>query len=91
MNTLYFFTALQPFVFGMRYLYSATKFALSKPCASLKCIYYTTITVVVLYSGVLIAILLVICLTFPGWDSVLKDFDRYLDWKSNVFDPCFIA
>jgi hypothetical protein len=90
MGTLYFLTALQSFVFGMRYLQSATTCALSKPCATLKCIKYTAITVVILYSVAIIGTLLVMVLTFPGWDTYFGDFDKYLNWL-NVYYPCIYA
>jgi hypothetical protein len=87
MYSLYNFTALQPFIFGMQYLRSATKCTLSKPCATLKCIKYTTVTVVVLYSVEIIVTLLVICLTFPGWDTYFEDLDKFMNWD-NVYGPC---
>jgi hypothetical protein len=91
LNTLYYFTALQSFVFAMRYLQSATKCALSKPCATLKCITYTSIAVTSLYTSALIGTLIVICLTFPGWDTYLSDNDKYLHWLNNVWYPCCIV
>jgi hypothetical protein len=88
MQTLYYFTALQPFVFGMRYLQSATRCALSKPCATLNCIKYTTVIVAIFYSGVLIGTMLVICRTLPTFGSVLEDFGNFIDWFNNVCNPC---
>jgi hypothetical protein len=81
MRSFYFITALQPFVFGMRYLQSATRCALSKPCATLKCIHYVTITVVVLYSIAIIGTMLVMVLTFPGWDCFFEDYDKFMNWS----------
>jgi hypothetical protein len=91
MNTLYYFTALQPFVFGMRYWQSAARCALSKPLATPKCIYYVTVAVAILSSGVFIGTMLVPILTFPGWNSYIEDHDKYYDWATNVFTPCVYA
>jgi hypothetical protein len=75
----------------MRYLQSATRCALDMPCATLKCIYYATVTVAVLYSGAIIGTSLVLCLTFPGWDCYLEDNDKYKEWQHNVLIPCISA
>jgi hypothetical protein len=88
MMTLYNLSDLQPFVFGMRYLQSATKCALSKSCASLDCIYYVTIIVATVYTTALIGTLIVICLTFPGWETYFGDLNEYINWVDNVYIPC---
>jgi hypothetical protein len=31
------------------------------------------------------------CLTFPGWDCYFEDYDKYMEWTNNVYNPCYIA
>jgi hypothetical protein len=73
MQSSLYFAALQPFLFGMRYLQSATRYALSESYLTLNCIYYVTITVAIFYSAAMIGLMLLLCLTYPGPDAVMND------------------
>jgi hypothetical protein len=88
MRSCYVLTALQPFVFGMRYLQSATRYALSKTCASLSCIHYATIITASFYSAVVIGLMLSMCLRYS--DSG-ENYSHFWNWYYNVYVPCIIA
>jgi hypothetical protein len=80
-------TALQPFVFGMRYLQCATMCALTKPCASLTCIRIAFILVAVLFIAQAIAALTYVCVTFPGQHIYHTPAGH--EWLVNVYTPIY--
>jgi hypothetical protein len=60
MNSLEKFSALQTFVLGMKYLESATLFALKRPCTTMNCVRRAMYIVCILYGVVLIVMTVVL-------------------------------
>jgi hypothetical protein len=87
MQTLYYLTALQQFVFGIGYLKSATICASSNSCATLNCIEFTTIILVIYYCSAIVCSAFVEVPTFPGWDAISEAPDEYDYWYWNVYNP----
>ena len=67
-NCLYFLsTALQGWVFAMRYLQSATESSLTKTCLTSECVKYTGWGVGIGYATVITVLIVWIMVSFPGY------------------------
>jgi uncharacterized membrane protein len=91
-NYLYYIsTALQGWVFAMRYLQSSVECSLAETCLTTGCVKYTGWGVGIGYTTVITVLIMWLMISFPGWYLSNGSMNQFYDWFHGLYTKLYTS